>query len=326
MRDLPFDKVGVLMGGTSDEREISLRSGQAVLKALKSVAVPVVGITLSGKHDREAIESSGIDFAFLALHGTGGEDGSIQTLLEELDIPYLGSGPDASRIAFDKVMAKTVLQYFDIPVPRYQIMRPEEDFSDKLFLSFPVFLKPISGGSSIDIFQVHDQAELKKILKIHGSKHSRWLVEEAIRGRELTVGVLGTTALPVIEIRTARAFYDYAAKYTTGLTQYIVPAELDSAVAEKVRHLAVQAHQALGLRDFSRIDFILEGNTPYVLEANSIPGFTETSLLPKAANLVGLTFASLCEELIETAWKRIQSDLNRVSHDTPQKTKKAVSP
>ncbi len=296
-------KIGVLSGGNSSERPISLRSGRAVLRALERSGFAVRRID---PRETSYIKKrlSGVDLAFIALHGKGGEDGSIQALLEKQGIPYLGSDPKGSRLAFDKVEAKIIFDRKKIPTPAW-VTFTRKNWQTLARFPTPFFVKPIADGSSIGIFLVEDfKRSAEKI--IHGlEEYGVLLAEKKIEGREFTVGILGKKPLPVIELRPKRKFYDYRAKYTRGMTRYLVPAPIPPAWQKKFQSVALRVHEALGLRDFSRVDLMADREgRPFVLEANTIPGFTELSLLPKAAREAGLSFETLCEKLVGMAWRR----------------------
>ncbi len=299
-----FGRVGVFLGGKSCERPISLRSGKAVYQALKSAGLDVVMIdTANGFHSK--IRRGSIDLAFLALHGNGGEDGTIQKILNRNQIPYAGSGPQASALAFDKSRAKRLFKRFQIPTPLYDVLT-RKNWKQKLRKWNPPYVvKPVSEGSSIGVFFVDRKDRGDEKIQSSLKRYPRLLIEEKIEGREFTVGILGEKALPVIELKPTCKFYDYKAKYTKGLTKYLVPAPVSRDLTYRLQLIALRAHQALGLRDLSRVDFKVDSNNhPFVLEVNSIPGFTETSLLPKAASEAGLDFTQLCLMLLNMAYMR----------------------
>lgn len=308
-----FGHIGVLMGGYSSEREISLKSGKAIFEALKAHGCRVSPIDII-LQDEEAILSmlmgSQIDVAFIALHGHLGEDGVIQSVLEKMNIPYTGSGVEASRLALNKVSAQDIFKRNHIPVPGYDIVSKGHRFNVDQVIdrvgSLPVVVKPSSQGSSIGITLVENKKDLPAALVKAFEYDTQVLVEQYIHGRELTVGILDKDSLPVIEIRPKSVFFDFNAKYQSGgTTEYIIPAELPADISRQVQKVAYQAHEALGCCDFSRVDVMLDqGNNPYVLEVNTIPGFTATSLLPKAAKVSGLDFTQLCLKLIELAYKK----------------------
>lgn len=306
MSDLPFRKVGVLLGGESREREISVRSGEAIWQALVRSGVPAERVVMNGLPE-EAIREAGIDFAFIALHGKGGEDGSIQRILESLGIPYTGSGPEASWAGFHKGVSKRLFVEHRIPTPPFCLLTRAAwehlaAIPEAGRIGFPLFVKPVDDGSSFGVYRVAGEQELERALTdlFDGEGREEVLVEKAILGRELTVGILEDRPLAVIEVRPKRAFYDFEAKYTPGLTEYLVPAPISPELARQVQDLALRVHRILGLADFSRVDFMMDGGRqPYVLEANSIPGFTATSLLPKAAREAGLSFEALCLKILQ---------------------------
>lgn len=297
-------KIGVLCGGGSSERKISLRSGRAVIRALKQSGFSVCAIDPSReKEARQAYQK--IDLAFIALHGRGGEDGSIQSRLEKLKIPYVGSDARSSRLAFDKILAKRVFGKKRIPTPSFKTVPASRWKRVCARFKLPFFVKPPQEGSSIGIYEVRSLKESADKIKTTARRYGTFLIEEKIVGREFTVGILGSRALPVVELRPKHGFYDYRSKYTKGMTSYLVPAPISRRLARKLQKTALAVHQALGLRDFSRVDFMVdEKEKPYVLEANSIPGFTELSLLPKAARAAGISFEGLCHELVRRAFQR----------------------
>ena len=301
-----FGKIGVFLGGRSRERVISLRSGKAVYQALKNAGLDVVMIdTANGFRSRSNRRT--IDLAFLALHGAGGEDGTVQKILNRARIPYVGSDPRASALAFDKARAKNLFRRAQIPTPPYEVVTRKNWRQKIQKWKAPFVVKPVCEGSSIGVFFVEKEKNAGTAKKILSSlkQYPRLLIEKKIEGREFTVGILGDSALPVIELRPKRKFYDYRAKYTKGLTEYLVPAPISEALAQRLQSIAVRAHQLLGLRDLSRVDFKVDASErPFVLEVNSIPGFTETSLLPKAAREMGFDFTRLCLHLLEMVHKR----------------------
>lgn len=297
-------KVGVFSGGDSPERSISLRSGQAVREALIRSGVAVTPVDPRNRRQTQ-LAFPRIDLAFLALHGKGGEDGSIQEQLEKAGIPYVGSGPLASRLAFNKVRAKRLFRRFGIPTPPWRTFNRKNWRHLKNFPP-PFFVKPVSDGSSIGVFLVEDFAEsVEKIIRAL-KKYPLLLAEKQIRGREFTVGILEERALPVVELRPKGQFYDFHCKYTPGMTEYLVPAPIPEAWRRRFQQAALGVHRVLKLRDFSRIDLMADSEGRlFILEANTIPGFTELSLLPKAARQAGIPFEVLCQRLVRMAWKRM---------------------
>ncbi|MDD5561195.1 MAG: D-alanine--D-alanine ligase [Candidatus Omnitrophica bacterium] len=306
-----FGRVGVLMGGPSSEREISFKSGKAVLSALRDSGVEAAGIDIVTDNREDNIrllDSYNLDCAFIALHGRFGEDGAIQEILEQLNLPYTGSGVNASRLAMDKIGALRIFEAGKLYVPRSQSLgrsayNKNKDFKNEL--GFPLVVKPANHGSSIGLSIVEFEEAMPAAISLAFQFDERIVIEEYIPGRELTVGVLDETALPVIEIVPKHKFFDFEAKYQAGLTDYIVPAALDEKAARKVQQAALEAHKLLGCFGCSRTDIILSrDNLSYVLETNTIPGMTSTSLLPKAARIIGIDFNRLCLKLLELAYEK----------------------
>ena len=294
--------VGVLAGGVSSERDISLRSGMAVYNALKDGGYQVKFLDIFDDA-YDTIKNARIDIAFLALHGRFGEDGTIQAMLERLGIPYTGSGVRASRLALDKIAAKKVFEKNGIPTPGYAVFdRHSYRLEDARRLGLPIVVKPQLEGSSMGLSIVRAFRNLKRALYEAFGFGDRVLLEQYIDGREITVGILGREALPLVEIISRRNVYDTDAKYRDRKTRYLVPAPLDEEVFERARKLGLKVHSSLGLKDLSRVDMRVDGSgNIFVLEANSIPGMTERSLLPKAASAHGLDFRRLCAKLLMMA-------------------------
>ena len=308
--DVERGRIGVLMGGPSSEREISLKSGKAVYEALKSAGLDVVAIDITTDDadiDKSLIGAENIDCAFLALHGRFGEDGTIQKILEDMCLAYTGSGVLASQLAMDKVASHRLFQKSGLNVPKYAVASKITYSGERLdeAFSYPLVVKPVTGGSSIGLSIVREKEDFLKAMDLAFTYDGRAMVEEYILGRELTVGVLEEKALPVIEIIPKNGFFDFEAKYQSGLTEYLVPAKLDSATAKKVQEAGLAAHKLLGCWGCSRTDIILTpSGLPYILEVNTIPGMTSTSLLPKAARSVGIDFTQLCLTLIRLAYEK----------------------
>ncbi|MBP2651458.1 MAG: D-alanine--D-alanine ligase [Firmicutes bacterium] len=298
-------RIAVLMGGPSAEREVSLNTGKAILGALKEKGYNAVGIDLEPQNFVKQL--AGIEVVFNAIHGKYGEDGVIQGALELLGIPYTGSGVLASAIAMDKGISKRLFLEAKISTPKscyYAKSAADSNLSEAILAEFglPVVVKPVTQGSSIGVVIVEKRDDLPAALT-EAFGYGDILIEKFIAGRELTVAVLEADepkALPVIEIVPHNGRYDYQSKYTKGATDYIVPAKLDETVAQRVKAEAVAAFKVLGCRGIARIDVMLgdNNNTPYVLEANSIPGMTATSLVPKAAAAAGIAFNDLCEMIL----------------------------
>ncbi len=311
-------RVGVLMGGPSAEREISLKSGRAVCAALEQVGCCATAIEVSAGADIETalltrLRAASVDVAFIALHGTFGEDGGVQRLLDREGLPYIGSSAEASAVAMDKVAARVQFEAAGLSIPRGIALRQErwadgaarpELMRRIASLGEPVVVKPSAQGSSIGV-QIVPSSQAALAIDGAFSYGSVVLVEEYVTGRELTVGMLEDQPLPVIEIVPSHRFFDFTAKYQAGMTEYRVPAPIDAATARAVQDAASAAHRALGCRDCSRVDLILTpAGLPAVLEVNTIPGFTGTSLLPKAAAAAGIAFPELCLRLVRAAVRR----------------------
>lgn len=298
-------RIGVLMGGISSEREISLKSGSAVYDALKSRNCDVVPLDLKTEKEKDialAIRGANISFAFIAMHGRFGEDGTLQGILDRIGIPYTGSGKKASSMAMDKIASRKIFKLHGIPVPKSVIISKQYDVNAiiKKLKDFPLVVKPATQGSSIGVSIVRDIEGLGQGIRLALKFDNKVLVEEYISGRELTVGILDDRPLPVIEIVPKEFFFNYEAKYQAGTTEYVVPAQLPQDIARKVQKMGLGAHKAIKCQDFSRVDLILDKkNRPVVLEVNSIPGMTSKSLLPKAALASNITFDDLCLKLIK---------------------------
>ncbi|MBI2469858.1 MAG: D-alanine--D-alanine ligase [Planctomycetes bacterium] len=319
--------VVVLMGGISPEREISLRSGNAVSKALKDAGFNVTCIDVKDEK-LEELDQMDVDVAFIALHGYFGEDGGVQQLLESKGIPYTGSGINASRLAMDKLATKKCFIEAGLKTPDYVTVTEFQELTEiqqeVSKLGLPVVLKPTRNGSSIGISIIKNINDLQIGLEKAFEFGYELLVEKYIKGRELTVGILDDKALPIIEIKPAMEFYNYEAKYKDDRTKYIIVEKtlnerrntvgdpscpighLSPATYNKAQELAINAQKVLGCRGFSRVDMLLDDkDNLYLLEINTIPGFTEKSLLPKAARAAGMTFPLLCERIVDLAFQNI---------------------
>jgi D-alanine-D-alanine ligase len=291
----PFHNIAVLKGGPSAERGISLKSGAAVARGLREAGYEVTEVDVTG---RDIVLPEGVEAVFIALHGEFGEDGEVQALLDEMKMPYTGSGAEGSRCAMDKVLTKEAFETHGIPTAPYEVLRR----GDARTLALPVVIKPTCQGSSIGVHRVFSETEWSLAVADAFEYGDTLLVETFILGRELTVGVVEETPLPVVEIIAPEGWYGYDAKYTKGSTEYQVPADLAPAVAEEAQTIALRVFDALGCDGFGRVDFLLsEDGSLVALELNSIPGFTETSLLPKAAIAAGMTFSELCDRIMRTA-------------------------
>lgn len=299
--ELLAKRIGVLMGGVSAEREVSLSSGAAVLDALKSLGYDAVGVDLKEDAARRIWESR-IQVAFVALHGRWGEDGVIQGLLEAMGIPYTGSGVLASALGMDKVRSRWIFERHGLPVPPYKLLTPQEARSFVPGLQgpdLPLVVKPSREGSSIGVHIVREKGDLRVALEEALSFGHQVLVERYIPGREIQVGILDDRALGAIEIRPKLEFYDYSAKYTDGLAEHIFPAPLEAERYQRALDLALEAHRLLGCEGGTRVDMRLEEPGDFhVLEVNTLPGMTPLSLLPEIAAGVGIGFAELCERIL----------------------------
>ena len=302
-------KIAVLMGGRSQEREVSLVTGRQVADALETRGYDVVKLDLT-ENLCELLVQEKPDCAYIALHGRFGEDGCIQGLLEILDIPYVGSGVLASAIGMDKAMAKEIFRNHSIPVPRGIILEKEQKVDpQKLAQDFglPLVIKSNSQGSAVGVFIVKREGEIPAALKNAFAFDQQVLVEEYIAGSEITVAVLGDPphALPAIEIVPHNDFYDYEAKYKPGMSDHLIPPRLPEKTIKVAQELAVRAHLSLHCRDLSRVDFrVTPQGMPYVLEINTLPGMTSTSLVPDAAKAAGISFSELVERLVRMALAR----------------------
>ena len=301
--ELAGKKIGVLMGGLSAEREVSLKSGQAVLAALQAHGYRAVGIDV-GRDLAERLSAEAVELAFIALHGRFGEDGSVQGLLELMGIPYTGSGVLASALAMNKSYAKVVFRSAGLTIAPYQVLRQGE----KLSLSFalPVVVKPAQEGSSVGVSIVKELGALDAALAEAFRYDSEILVERFIDGREVQVGILEERALGAIEIVPKGEFYDFEAKYTPGMADHILPARLPAAIYQEVLRAGELAHAALGCQSYSRVDFLVtSAGECYILEVNTLPGMTDLSLLPEIARGAGIEFPELIERILLAASLKI---------------------
>ena len=313
-RPLTQARIGVLLGGQSAEREISLKTGQAVHRALLRLGYDAVPIDVDASFLQQ-LRDKKVGIVFVALHGPGGEDGTIQGLLEMLGIPYTGSGVRASAIAMHKVTAKALLDYHGIPVPLGTVVRSGQRSKASSVppagLKGPVVVKPAAQGSTFGVSIVRQASEWQAALH-HAHQYDQEAVVEAyIAGREITVSVLGGSseplALPAIEIQAPGGFFDYAAKYEKGRTTYLCPAPLSANVSRQVQGLAVQTYQLIGCQGAARVDFrVTKQGKPFVLEINTVPGMTETSLLPMAAAKAGIDYDSLTERILQSSFRRVK--------------------
>jgi D-alanine-D-alanine ligase len=298
----PFGKVAVLLGGRSAEREVSLKSGGMVLAALRTAGVDAHPFD---PRDRglEALIRERFDRVFIALHGRYGEDGTMQGALELLGIPYTGSGVLASALAMDKWRTKLVWQAAGVPTPRYELLSAGTDFAAVAGrLGLPIMVKPANEGSSIGMTKVKRAVDLDEAYALAANYDPLVIAEQFIDGVELTGGILGREALPLIRLETPRDFYDYDAKYVADDTRYILPCGLPEAAERAIREAGLRAFDALGCRGWGRVDLMLDrAGNPYFLEVNTSPGMTDHSLVPMAARHAGISFEALCVRILDAA-------------------------
>jgi len=298
-------RVAVLRGGVGREREVSLESGRCVAEALREGGLDVV-VSDIRPDDMQILDRKDIDVFFLALHGEFGEDGQLQQVLEDRGLVYTGCGPEASRLAFDKMASKRSFRSAGVNVPAVveftlgvdatELDRQLKPFGERFVV------KPLRQGSSVGVYVVKSREEAVATAQKVRDEFGDCMIEAFVTGREVTVGILGRRPLPIIEIRSKTGFYDYHAKYVDDRTEYLFDTIEDASVRTRIANAALACFDALGCRDFARVDFIVtEDGTPYALEANTIPGFTTHSLLPKAAGKIGLSMSDLCVQIVQTA-------------------------
>jgi D-alanine-D-alanine ligase len=312
VKDLKNQKIGVLRGGPSLEREISLLSGEAVIKALKDRDYAVEDIIVPQKRDLDylknwtldVLKKKKIDLCFIALHGWFGEDGKIQRILSEAGYLYAGSDQNSCRIAMDKILSKEIFEKESIATPKYLVLDALDSF-DPEDIDFPAALKPSSQGSSIGVYKIKNKAEAEAAMAEVVKYDRRILVEDFIEGQELTVGIVDDSPLAVIEISYSDDIYSYGVKYRDGSSCYSIPANIDDSLRESAKELALRAHRAIGCNNFSRVDMIYskKDHNIYILEVNTIPGLTKVSLLPKAAKFCGIEFDVLVLKMLQSAFK-----------------------
>ena len=306
--------VGILEGGVSQEREISLQSAEQVARSLERQRINAVRIDINTRDEhtiKKHIKDTGIDVAFVALHGEFGEDGTIQAILESMHIPYTGSGPGASGRAMNKIAAKTTFVQEGIPTSPFSQIAKSKDSSHRETITanhvsspihYPVVVKPNCNGSSLGISIVHNRSELAAALDEAFAFDEKLIIEDYIEGRELTVGILDDVPLGVVEIIPKDSYFDFTTKYSDGRVVFVSPAEIPHDIYQKVQYWALRAHQSLGCQHFSRVDIILNAkNIPFILEVNSIPGLTSHSLLPLSAQCQGIDFDCLIKKMIVLA-------------------------
>jgi D-alanine-D-alanine ligase len=306
-------RIGVLMGGLSSEREISLRTGAGVLAALKRRGYEAVPLDWRVEPELDGLlQSSGASLIWNALHGTYGEDGFVQRRLEALGIPYTGSGPEASEAAMDKVRSKKIFEQEGIPTPPWLAAERGGAWERSSALEaaeragrsfgFPLVVKPAAEGSTVGVTIVRERSGLEAAVEEASRHHGAILFERFITGHEITAAILGVATLGTVEIRAKSGFYDYRAKYLSGDTEYLVPAPLEGDVLDTIHDLSARSHQALGCSGYSRVDLrVTDEGDPFVLEVNTLPGLTETSLFPKVARYAGIDYDDLVERILDTA-------------------------
>jgi D-alanine-D-alanine ligase len=300
-------RIGVLMGGISREREVSLKTGSAMLKALQEGGYKAIGIEVSADICARLLEAR-IEVAVIALHGRWGEDGTMQGLLELLRIPYTGSGVLASALAMNKIKAKEIFLYHGLPTPEFVTLAEGKEPHEPSFPP-PWVIKPASEGSTIGIDIVMDREGLEQAVRRAAEYDHEVFVERFIKGKELTVGILKGEPLPIVEIVPKGGFYDYQAKYTPGQTAYICPARISERQEQDIGELGLKAYHALGCSGCARVDLLLsERGEAFITEVNTLPGMTETSLVPKAAAQRGISFLQLVEIILEEASLKIEQE------------------
>ncbi|NQT29512.1 MAG: D-alanine--D-alanine ligase [Candidatus Saganbacteria bacterium] len=311
MQDLKSKKICVLMGGRSGERAVSLRSGKRVFESLKKQGFNVISMDLEDDLISK-LKKQKVDIVYIMLHGRFGEDGVVQGLLGMANIPYTGSKVLASALAMNKLASKRVFDALGIPTPRYLEIDTSSDVKKEAqrirrVFPFPLVLKPVSEGSSLGVTLIKKEDDLESILADSVEKYRDVFIEKFVRGKEVTVGIIGKDedilALPVLELVSKNEFYDYEAKYTAGMTEFILPARLSKPLYKKTQQIALLAHRALGCYGLSRVDIMIGKNhVPYVHDVNTIPGMTERSDLPAEAAHIGISFDELVVRILESAF------------------------
>lgn len=304
-------KIAVLMGGPSAEREVSLATGRGISKALRSLGVDVVDVDV---RDEKFEMPRDVEFAFIALHGTFGEDGQVQQILEERGVTYSGEGVNESRLAFDKIRSKEKFREHGVRTPEWETIGAHQ----RPGMQLPIVVKAPRQGSTVGVCIVKKKEELEPAIAEAGRYDDELLIEKFVPGRELTIGILGDQALPILEIIQKGGFYDFTNKYpflnpqAGGAAQHICPASIEPEKTKEIQQLALRAFRALGLRVYSRVDVILSRTgEPFVLEINTIPGMTEASLLPEAAAAAGISYVDLCRRVITLSRDRIEGASQR---------------
>ncbi|HET9368400.1 MAG TPA: D-alanine--D-alanine ligase [Candidatus Udaeobacter sp.] len=304
-KNLP-KKIAVLMGGPGSERDVSLATGRGVSKALRSLGAEVIDVDVRGENF--ALPKD-VDLAFITIHGTFGEDGQLQQILEERGVPYTGDGVEASRAAFDKILSKEKFREHDVVTPEWEVI----EVGRRPTISVPLVVKPARQGSTVGVVIVKNASELDSAMAEAGKYDQKLLIEKFVPGRELTIGVLGDQALPILEIIPKGGFYDFNNKYpflnpqAGGGAEHVCPAKIDSDKTKQIQEQALGAFRALGLVVYGRVDVLLpDSGEAVVLEVNTIPGMTEASLLPEAAAAAGINYVDLCARIIALSRARAE--------------------
>jgi D-alanine-D-alanine ligase len=299
-------KIAVLMGGPGSERDVSLATGRGVSKALRSLGAEVVDVDV---RDEKFALPKDVDLAFITIHGTFGEDGQLQQILEERGVPYTGDGVEASRAAFDKILSKEKFREHDVVTPAWEVI----EVGQRPTISVPLVVKPARQGSTVGVVIVKNASELDSAMAEAGKYDQKLLIEKFVSGRELTIGVLGDQALPILEIIPKGGFYDFNNKYpflnpqAGGGAEHVCPAEIDPDKTKQIQEQALHAFRALGLVVYGRVDMLFpDSGEAVVLEANTIPGMTEASLLPEAAAVAGINYLDLCARIISLSRTRAE--------------------
>jgi len=296
------NKIAVLMGGPGEEREISLQSGKAIQLALEAIGYNVLSITMENKLGDIISDLHSVDLVFLGLHGSIGENGTIQGFLESLGIKYTGSDPLSSAICMDKNISKIIARDSKVNTPNWEIVTRGQTLNEDNS-EFPLVIKPNDQGSTVGLTIVHDESELGPALNLAYNYSSSVMVEKFIEGRELTVTLIGGKALPVCEIIPSHELYDYECKYTPGMSKYVCPADIDLDITKRVQEITERLFEVLKCRHYSRADFRLDHeNNLWFLEMNTLPGMTDTSLAPMAAKAAGFSFIELIDRIVLQAW------------------------
>lgn len=299
-------KIAVLMGGPGSERDVSLATGRGVSKALRSLGAEVVDVDV---HDEHFALPKDVDLAFITIHGTFGEDGQLQKILEERSVPYTGDGVEPSRAAFDKILSKEKFREHNVVTPEWEVV----EVGQRPTISVPLVVKPARQGSTVGVVIVKNASELDSAMAEAGKYDQKLLIEKFVSGRELTIGVLGDQALPILEIIPKGGFYDFNNKYPFlnpqggGGAEHVCPAKIDPNKTKQIQEQALHAFRALGLVVYGRVDVLLpDSGEPFVLEVNTIPGMTEASLLPEAAAAAGINYVDLCARIIALSRARAE--------------------